>query len=188
MVEIKDEEEDDAEKAASEKPAAVVQASLSGDLVYLTSAGETVVLPSQPTTTKETNTHAKAEQDDAQLTELMNAVIATGDRVAAAVLELQTDPISPGVGSAHNPLSLGDSYVEAMRPLQFGKQLETTVISPLFIFVNIHFFFSFLSFQTRFHSPKRQMTIMFISEFHSTTLGGWRVPLLPQPVLLERED
>ena len=142
LVEIKDEEEDETEKAASEKPAAVVQASLSGDLVYLTSAGETVVLPSQPTTTKETNTHAKAEQDDAQLTELMNAVIATGDRVAAAVLELQTDPISPGVGSAHNPLSLGDSYVEAMRPLQFGKQLETTVISPLFIFVNIHFFSS----------------------------------------------
>ena len=113
-------EDDGEEGESSEKPLTCFY----GELVYLTSSGETVVVPPSSTTTSSglsapTN---KNEQEDKQLSQLMEAILSTGDKVAATVAELQAEPSSP-LGLSQSLTLEGDtsSYVDAMRPLQFGK-------------------------------------------------------------------
>lgn len=110
-------EDDGEEGESSEKPLTCFY----GELVYLTSSGETVVVPPSSSSASSASTN-KSEQEDTQLSQLMEAILSTGDKVAAAVVELQAEPSSP-LGLTQ-PLALeGDtgSYVDAMRQLQFGE-------------------------------------------------------------------
>ena len=113
-------EEDDGEEGDSNEKSMTCYY---GELVYLTSSGETVVLPPSANSSSTVSINInKNEQEDTQLSQLMEAILTTGDKVAAAVAELQAEPSSPQ--GLTQPLTLGDdtgSYVDAMRPLQFGK-------------------------------------------------------------------
>ena len=115
---MEDEEGEKSTIPATEKQstAAGAQAGLPDDLLLLLT-GDPPPLPSQSTASA-----PSTDQEDLQLTELMEGVITAGNKVSAAVLELQADPASPGgASSSLHPPAHGDSYIEAMRLLQFGR-------------------------------------------------------------------
>ena len=112
---------------------------------------------------------------EAELAGLISAMLATAESVAAAVREARGRKESCGQDAEQDdPQESSDTYMEAMRPLQFGRSLfvcccELFVVC-LFVVVSCLLFVA--SSQTRTSFWRRMRLASFVSSLHSTMRIG----------------